>query len=93
VQKHSYPAITTTNNINFAVDDENIEQKPSSSTSWYSRMSAEKKKEYLLKQRIARQQKKATTLHLPDQGKQIYESLFNYWNDTYSSRSIMFRDT
>jgi hypothetical protein len=56
-------------------------------------MSAEKKKEYLLKQQIRTPTEMATTLHLPDQGKQTYESLFNYWNVTYSSSSITFGDT
>jgi hypothetical protein len=55
-----------------APTDVNLERKKSNSTSWYSRLSAEKKKEYLHKQKIARQQKKAAALTV--QGKISYKS-------------------
>jgi hypothetical protein len=37
-------------------------------TNWYSRLSADKKKEHLEKLRIARQQKKLTSLSLANKG-------------------------
>jgi hypothetical protein len=46
----SLPTITSTPNKNLT-----------NSTSWYSRLSAENKEEYLNKQRIARQQKKTAS--------------------------------
>lgn len=67
-------------------NNENLEQKQRSGTSWYARQSAEKKKEILKKQQIARQQKKAAAIHLAEQGKQTYISFFIKKHEKYINK-------
>lgn len=71
--RNSYTDCTPSTNVTLsAANDENLERKQST---WYGRLSAEKKAEYLEKRRIARQKKKATALPTSDQGKQITNGL------------------
>lgn len=70
--RNSYIDCTPSTNVTVsAANDENLERKQSS---WYGGLSAEKKAEYLEKQRIARK-KKATALPTSEQGKQITNGL------------------